>query len=104
MNLERLKILEDFAKEEPNDPFNLYALALEYLQVDSSKAGQLFDQLLTLHPGYVPTYYQAGNYYWEKGETRKAITILKTGLEKSRTVNDVKAHGELQVLIDLFED
>jgi cytochrome c-type biogenesis protein CcmH/NrfG len=38
MNRERIKVLEQFLKEDPNDPFSLYALALEFKNQDSKKA------------------------------------------------------------------
>ena len=30
MNSERIKLLEQYLEDDPSDPFNLYALALEY--------------------------------------------------------------------------
>ena len=33
----RIEQLKQFAKEDPNDPFNKYALALEYQKTDARK-------------------------------------------------------------------
>ena len=37
-NLDRLKLLEQFAADEPKDPFNWYALALEIQEKQPEKA------------------------------------------------------------------
>lgn len=57
MNSERIKLLEQYVEDDPNDPFNLYALALEYQKQNPAKAGKLFELLLAKHPDYLPTYY-----------------------------------------------
>ena len=103
MNLARLKMLEEFAHEAPDDPFNHYALALEYLAEEPQKAKRLFAHLLAHHPGYVPTYYHAGNLYWETGEPDRALEILRAGLVTAKAAGDRKAAGELQGLLDMLD-
>jgi hypothetical protein len=100
MNLARLKMLEEFMKEEPGNPFNIYALALEYLGLDRARSGVLFEVLLSDHPRYVPTYYHAGNFYLEQGYTDKAFQIFTTGLEMARLAGDKKAEGEIRAMMD----
>src|SRR5580704_3630042 len=100
MNSNRLKMLEKFMEEEPDDPFPVYALALEHLPVDQQKAKQLFDRLLDQHPDYIPTYYHAGNLYWTEGNPEKAIRILEKGITISRTAGDTKTTQEIQGLLD----
>ena len=51
--LTQLKI---FYEEDPSDPFNLYALAMEYLKTDTAESGRLFEILLHDHSYYLPTY------------------------------------------------
>ena len=41
-NLDRLKLLEQFATDEPKDPFNWYALALETQEKQPEKALEYF--------------------------------------------------------------
>ncbi|MGC3946965.1 MAG: tetratricopeptide repeat protein [Chryseolinea sp.] len=88
--------LESFAKEEPNDPFNLYALALEYLKVDVSKAQSLFEQLIDRHHQYVPTYYHLGQLYADQGKTEEAIQTFERGIIAARNVGDQKALREME--------
>ena len=46
-NEERIKQLELFHQEDPNDPFIIYALAIEHLKLNKSKSRELFDLLLS---------------------------------------------------------
>ena len=42
-NLERIELLKGYCKEEPENPFNYYALALESRESDKTAAADLFD-------------------------------------------------------------
>ena len=100
MSLDRLKQLEHFYEEDPRDPFNLYALALEYLKSDPSKTRELFDMLLAQHADYLPTYYHAGKLYEYLGEIEKAAAIFGKGIELAKRMNDTKAQRELRSAYD----
>lgn len=97
---DRLRQLEQFYDEDPRDPFNVYALALEYLKHDPSRTRQLFDILLAQHADYLPTYYHAGKLYEHLGDITKAAAIFEKGMELARKVNDAKAERELRSAYD----
>ncbi len=103
MNHSRIELLEKFIKEDPADPFNYYALALEYQQTNPSKAKQLFDDLLESHSGYLPVYYTAGIFYAELADESRAHEILNKGVELARSISDHKALRELQSAIQNLE-
>jgi len=96
VNHSRVELLKKFIDEDPADPFNYYALALEYLDSNPSSARELFDQLLIHHPDYLPVYYTAGKLYADLGNEAKAQNILSTGIELAKSKLDVKALRELQ--------
>ncbi len=98
-NQDRIKLLKQFLKEDPADPFNLYALGLEYQKENSDQAKYYFDKLLQNHDLYVPVYYHAGLLYSELGNTEKAIEILKKGIQVSLDQGDFKTQRELQTLL-----
>ena len=104
MQQERLNLLEQFVKEEPEDPFNWYALALEETKRDSKRATELFEHLLTNHPDYLPAYYHAGNLHLFLGNTEKAKEILQTGVDLAKQKGEQKAMGELITLLDELVD
>jgi hypothetical protein len=92
--MDRIRQLEEFLREDPNDPFNSYALALEYLKADTRKAQDLFEQLLSSHPNYLPTYYPFAQLLIEQHDPR-AEAIFKQGIETARNLNDLKTFKEL---------
>ncbi len=96
MNIDRIKKLKEFVEQEPNDPFNIYALALEYLNSDSKTALTYFDQLLTEHPNYLPTYYHSAETYWTNNEREKAETIYQNGIKLAKKIGDNNTLRELQ--------
>ena len=50
MNNDRIQQLIRFVQEEPGDPFNVYALAMEFINGQPQQARPYFDQLLTRRP------------------------------------------------------
>lgn len=92
----RIEQLEAFVNEDPDDPFNLYALALEYSKSDGRKAINIFNQLLKKHPDYVPTYYQLGKLYIDFSENEKALEAFNIGIRITTEKKDHKALRELQ--------
>ena len=96
MSINILDRLEEFAREDPDDPFNHYALALEYLKTDALKAQLLLEQLIIDHHQYVPTYYQLGQLYAEQGKTEIAIDIFERGIVAARSAGDQKALREME--------
>ena len=84
-----------FYEEDPEDPFNIYALALEYLKSDHQKAGHFFDLLLTKHTDYLPTYYHAGSFYTLLEEFEKAEKVYIKGIDLAIKQGNTKTHQEL---------
>ncbi|WP_031528089.1 hypothetical protein [Dyadobacter crusticola] len=93
-----------FYEEDPTDPFNIYALAIEYAKSDAVNAALFFDKLLDEHPGYLPTYYHAGAFFAEIGRVKKAEEIYQKGVELARGQNNAKALRELQGAYNNFLD
>jgi hypothetical protein len=101
--MSRLEQLLRFLEEEPNDPFNIYAVAIEYLRLDSGKAVPFFETLVAKHPFYIPTYYTFGKLLQQQKTFPRAREIFNCGIEKARAAKDVKALGELQNALSELE-
>lgn len=104
MNEDRIKVLEQFLKEDPTDPFNYYALALEHKDQNPEKAKPLFEHLLATFTDYLPTYYMAGLFFNDRADTVKGLVILRTGLALARSQKNQSASRELQAAIEQLED
>ncbi len=100
MNRDRIKNLEEWIKEDPNEPFNKYGLAIELAHWQPKKAATLFIELLTSHPDYLPTYYIASHFYADQGDQSLAIKILEDGIELARKQNNEKTLRELRSALE----
>ncbi|MEO5980571.1 MAG: tetratricopeptide repeat protein [Chryseolinea sp.] len=100
----RLEQLQQFAENDPNDPFNLYALALECQKCDIPRALTTFNSLIATHPQYVATYYQLGKLYQQIGEHSLAIKIFNAGISVAFGIGDHKTHRELQSALRELEE
>ncbi|MDI1321195.1 MAG: tetratricopeptide repeat protein [Algoriphagus sp.] len=95
-NLDRLQLLLQFTKEEPENPFNWYALALEYSNSDQAKTAEIFDNLLKSHPEYLPTYYTSAQFFSEQIDLEKAKEIFEKGILLAGKLKEEKALKELK--------
>lgn len=102
---DRIKQLEYFITEDPDDPFNYYALGLEYMNVDEHKALDIFKLLLKDHKDYVPTYYQLAKLYERLRQKENAIHAFNEGILIAKNQNDLKTLRELRAgLQELHDD
>ena len=95
MKSARLTTLMKYLEEDPNDPFNLYAIANEYLSESLEKAKAYFDTLLTNHSEYLPTYFLAAQLYIDLEMEDKAVEIYKKGIQLAEEQKNEKAIREL---------
>jgi tetratricopeptide (TPR) repeat protein len=91
----RDKILE-FIAENPDDPFNHYALAMEDKAGDPQGALERFKQIIIRFPEYLPSYYQAANLAWEEDQLDQARDWFEIGIRLATKQNDGKALHELK--------
>lgn len=104
MNTARLDKLKQFTEEEPDDPFNWYALAMEYLKFDRSRALEILNELIRNHPSYLPTYYQAGLLQAAHGNPDEARRILEHGWTLAQKQQDGKTARELRAAIEALDE
>jgi tetratricopeptide (TPR) repeat protein len=97
---ERIKTLEQWIQEDPNDPFNKYGLAMELSQSQPERAAALFSELLTNHADYLPTYYIAASFFSYQGDQNQAIKILENGIDLARKQNNEKTLRELKSALE----
>lgn len=95
-NTERIEQLLNFLKNEPNDPFLLYALAVEYTSADPPEALRYFEKLLREHENYTASYYHAAALYASLGETEKAEETYRRGIEICERQGKAHALAELR--------
>jgi len=105
MNNSRIEQLRKYIEEEPNDPFNIYALANEYISVQPQLALEYFEELIKNHPDYLGTYYQAGKLYSSFGNPEKAKMAFEQGISLALRQNKAKTLNELRgALNEILDD
>jgi tetratricopeptide (TPR) repeat protein len=96
--MDRLGELSQFYREDPDDPLNLYLLALEYRNTDPDRSVTLFLELIATHPSYLPAYYTTAEILYSEDRLDEAGKILTKGIALARHTGQQKALGELQNL------
>jgi tetratricopeptide (TPR) repeat protein len=89
----------------PQDPFNQYLLALEYLKENNmGEAISLFNNIYENTPNYLPLYYTYAINLIELGEIVKAKEIVNKGIELAELLTKEKVSSELNQLLELYFD
>ncbi|UJP64382.1 tetratricopeptide repeat protein [Mongoliitalea daihaiensis] len=101
--LSRIELLQSFAEQEPENPFNWYALAIEFLESEPEQALNYFDKLLIEHKGYLPTYYHAAALFAEFGDLEKAKRTYEEGIVLAKNLSETNALRELQNAYQNFQ-
>ena len=96
MSNPRLEQLLAFHQQDPDDPFIIYGLALEYQKSTPMTARSYFEILLLRFPEYLPSYYHAAKLYESFNEPETARDLYLKGIEVSINQKDAHAQRELQ--------
>lgn len=104
MQAERLKILSELINTEPNEPFNRYALAMEYAGKDTTECLKHLEILLENFPEYLATYYQAATIYAEQDEEEKAANTFEKGIVLAKKQGNEKILKELKGALKMYQD
>jgi Tfp pilus assembly protein PilF len=101
MESNRLEKLLELQTLYPDDLFNKYAVAMEYLGLQkTSMAKEVFEEVLKSDKNYVPAYYQLGMILMNEGNEAKALELFENGLVQSKLKNDSRSIREFQAAID----
>jgi len=104
MENKRLSLLHQFYEEEPSDPFNAYALAMEYQNHDITKASSYFKILLEQFPAYLPTYYHAASLSVEIAGIGDTENLYQIGMAVALRQKNTKTYQELQNAYQQWKD
>ncbi len=99
-----LDSLIEFYKEDSKDPFNVYALAIEYSKTNLDYARKYFEELLVIHPEYIATYYHAAALYLQLNEIKLAKNTYLKGIKMAERFNKSHALKELKSAYQAFLD
>ncbi len=104
MQVERVNFLKMEIENHPEDPFNYYALGLEFQKLDIEKAILYFNILQEKFPDYLGAYYSMANFYYVIGEIEHAKGLFERGIALAEKINSQKTLRELKGSYALFLD
>ena len=99
-----MRQLLQMLQRQPDDPFLLYGLAMEYKKAgDADKALEYFDHVLRRDPNYCYAYYQRAQVHESLGDVDAARRTLRQGVEAARRSGDAHALSEIEAALTLLE-
>ncbi|MDZ7772517.1 MAG: tetratricopeptide repeat protein [Balneolaceae bacterium] len=100
----RIRQLARSVKENPEDSFSKFALALECRKRGRyEKARVLFEDIRRRDPGYVGVYYHLGGLYVSLGRTGDARTCYREGIEVAQRMKRTRTLTELREALQQLE-
>jgi tetratricopeptide (TPR) repeat protein len=100
-DMSRLEMLTQFLKENPNDSFARYGLAMEYSKGgDSERALAEFNKLLETNPDYTAGYFMAAQTLAKSGRTEEARKKLTDGIACAARTGNTHAKSEMQAMLE----
>ena len=100
----RMRQLQKMLEKEPNDPFLLYGLGLEYKKAnDAAHAIEFLDRVIAVDPGYCYAYHQKGLVYEAADDMPSAKAAYRAGIEAATKKGDAHARSEIEAALSLIE-
>ena len=105
MDKSRIEFLQETLEANPDDTFARYALAMELSTCDRpTDAWPHFEYLLSRHPDYSATYYQAGSFLVRQDRRHEARRVFAKGIEVAQQQGNRHAQSELQAALESLGD
>src|SRR5437667_9207365 len=100
-SMNRIEILKGFLKDNPNDSFLRYALALEYIKLEQNdEAVRAFEAIRNTDPEYLATYYQLGQLYQKLGQKHDAEKTFRAGITVATRAGNEHTRSELEAALE----
>ena len=100
----RREFLEEALRQDLDNTFARYGLAMELVDSEPANAWSHFKYLLQHHPEYSATYYQAGAFLIKQRQMEEAREVLAKGVEVTGRQAKQHARAELQAALDDLND
>jgi Tfp pilus assembly protein PilF len=101
--MSRIDMLKQFLKDNSDDSFSRYALALEYVKLgQNNEAVREFETVRSKDPDYVATYYQLGQLYRNLSRTHEAEKTFRTGISVATKIGDEHTRSELETALEML--
>jgi tetratricopeptide (TPR) repeat protein len=101
---EKLPKLLAMLEKQPNDPFLLYGIALEYKNMNDAKnAITYLDRCIAADPNYCYAYFQRGQVNEIAGNLEEARRSYNEGIVAAKRAGDAHAQSEIEGALQMIE-
>ena len=105
MSADRLDVLLDFHRNDPDDTFILFALAKEYEKQQSwQEAREKYDRILSLDPKYLGVFLHLGKVLEVLSLPEEAMACYEQGIAIAQTASDPRSLAELMEAKSQLDD
>jgi predicted TPR repeat methyltransferase len=100
---ERVLKLQGMLSKSPDDPFLLYALAMERKKTNTSEAVELLQRVIQLDPAQCYAYFQLGQTQEIIGNLDAARSAYRDGIAAAARYGDSHAGQEIAGALQMIE-
>lgn len=94
---ERIKKLQSYLEQSPDDCFLNHALALEYIKIGKEvEAKEQFVKNLSFDVNYIATYYHLAKLLERLGDEDEAVKVYEQGMAIAKAQDDNHSFSELR--------
>ena len=99
--MDKIAMLTEILRQNPNDAFARYGLAMAYsAESKSEDALREFGETTERNPDYVPAYQMSAQVLMKLGRSDEAKARVEAGLAASGRTGNAHAASELQGMLD----
>ena len=103
--MDRIAFLSEFIQSNPHDLFSKHALALEWIkQGDDDNALKLFQEIISIDPQYVGSYYHMAKLQERVQGSQAAMDTYQLGIKVAESIQDQHALRELKSALQQLTD
>jgi tetratricopeptide (TPR) repeat protein len=100
---DKLPKLQAMLEKQPNDPFLLYGIALEYKKTNApARAIEFLDRCIAADQNYCYAYFQRGQVCEMAGDTDAARKSYEDGIVAAKRAGDAHAQGEIEGALQML--
>jgi tetratricopeptide (TPR) repeat protein len=101
---DKLPKLQAMLEKQPNDPFLLYGIAMEYKKMkESPRAIEFLDRCIAADPNYCYAYFQRGQVCEMSGDLSGARQSYNDGIAAAKRAGDGHAQSEIEGALSMLE-
>jgi predicted TPR repeat methyltransferase len=89
--------------KSPDDPFLLYALAMECRKTDAAQALKLLERVIQLDPAQCYAYLQTGQIHESAGDAAAAVAAYRRGISAAEKFGDRHARDEISAALEAVQ-